>query len=125
MPDQPNQQVPHQVQPPTVEPVADRIHVMVRNRKLVLFDDDVRAVTSKNDTGVFDVLPEHSNFISVLRDSITIHKLDGTEQVIQLQNGIIKVKNSSIKCYIDLLTAAINKVQTNAVPVQENVKPNI
>lgn len=122
MSDQLTNQIPHPSQPPAVAPVADHIHVMVRNRKQLLFDDDVKAVTSKNDTGIFDVLPEHSNFISVLKESITIHKLDGTELVIPLQNGLIKVKDSSIKCYIDLLTADINKVQPNAVPVQNENK---
>lgn len=110
MSDTPIQQPPHQSQPPQVAPVAsDKIHVMVRNRSRLLFDDFVKAVTSKNDTGIFDILPEHSNFISVLRESITLHKIDGTEQVIPLQNGVIKVKDNGIRCYIDLLTAEGNK----------------
>jgi F0F1-type ATP synthase epsilon subunit len=104
---------PHQQPPP--EPVraiaSDKIHVMVRNRRQLLFDEDVKAITSKNDTGIFDILPEHSNFISVLKESITLHKMDGTEQVIPLQNGVIKVKDSGIKCYIDLLTSEGNKDQ--------------
>jgi F0F1-type ATP synthase epsilon subunit len=114
MADQPIQPTPIQSGPtstPSPQPVPDRIHVMVRNRRQLVFEDDVKAITSKNDTGVFDVLPEHSNFISVLKESITLHKLDGTKQVITLQNGLIKVKNSSVKCYIDLLSAEINKMQ--------------
>ncbi len=91
-----------------VEHVAlDKIHVMIRNRRQLLFDDDVKAVTSKNDTGIFDVLPEHSNFISVLKEAITLHKIDGTEEVIPLKNGVMKVKDSGVKCYIDLLTTVI------------------
>lgn len=100
----PNQQ-PHPVQNPEPQQVLDRIHVMVRNRRQLLFDDTVKAVTSVNDTGIFDILPEHSNFISVLKEYIKIHKMDGTEQVIPLRNGVIKVKDSGVKCYIDLLTA--------------------
>ena len=93
---------------PVQHVALDKIHVMIRNRRTLLFDDDVRAVTSKNDTGIFDVLPEHSNFISVLKESITLHKMDGTEEVIQLKNGVMKVKDSNVKCYIDLLTTVIN-----------------
>lgn len=115
MSDQPNQQIPHPPQSPAVIPVAESIHVMVRNRKQLLFDDDVKALTSKNDTGIFDVLPEHSNFISVLKESIKLHKMDGTEQVIPLQNGLIKVKDSGVKCYIDLLTQVANKEEMEAV----------
>jgi hypothetical protein len=96
--------------------VSDRIHVMVRNRRQILFDDDVKAVTSINDTGLFDVLPEHSNFISVLKDSIKLHKMDGTEEVITLKNGVMKVKDSGVKCYIDLLTTVINQEENKPIP---------
>ncbi len=103
-PTQPSQQ-------PTPQPVpaSDRIHLLVRNRRQILFDGDVKALTSKNDSGVFDVLPEHANFISVLKESITIHTLDGKKQDIPLNNGVIKVKDRGIRCYIDLLTAEAQK----------------
>lgn len=116
-------QQPHPVQNPGPAPVLDKIHVMVRNRRQLLFDDTVKAVTSVNDTGVFDILPEHSNFISVLKEYIKLHKLDGTEQIIPLQNGVIKVKDSGVKCYIDLLTAEPNKPQ-EATPILGAQKPN-
>ncbi len=107
MSDQSTQQ-PQQTTPqPT--PASDRIHLLVRNRKQVLFDGDAKALTSKNDSGVFDVLPEHANFISVLKESITIHTLDGKKQDIPLHNGVIKVKDRGIRCYIDLLTAEAQK----------------
>ena len=96
-----------QTEPTTIPPVQkanDRIHVMVRNRNQVLFEDDVKAVTSKNDTGVFDILPEHSNFISVINESVTVHKLDGQAQKFPLANGVMKVKNSTVNCYLDLIT---------------------
>ncbi|MBA3724701.1 MAG: hypothetical protein H0W89_07530 [Candidatus Levybacteria bacterium] len=86
-----------------------KIHLMVRNRKQILFDGDVKALTSKNDSGIFDVLPEHANFISVLKESITIHTLDGKKQAIPLNNGVIKVKDRAVRCYIDLLTAEAQK----------------
>lgn len=69
----------------------------------ILFDDYVKAVTSKNDTGVFDVLPTHSNFISLITSPLILRKLDGQKQEITFNNGIIKVKDNAIHCYIDLL----------------------
>ena len=89
-----------------------KIHVMIRNRRQVLIDEDVKAVTSKNDTGVFDVLPEHANFITTIKDSVTIHKLDGTEVKIEASNGVMKVKNFNVKCYIDLISPKANLENT-------------
>lgn len=96
---------------PRAIPVSDHIKVVIRNRKQVLFDDTVKALTSQNDTGIFDILPEHSNFISVLKDSITLHKIDGTKEKIPLQNGVIKVKDCDVHCYIDLLTTGANQAK--------------
>ena len=96
---------------PEVELSAEKIHLTVRNRTKVLFDDDVKSVTSKNDTGIFDVLPEHSNFISLISSPLTIRKLDGGKQEITFANGIIKVKDSSVHCYVDLLSQEIKPQQ--------------
>ena len=100
--------IPNNQQPNTDPLEETMIHCMIRNRYQVLFEGDVSAVTSKNDTGVFDVLPEHSNFISVINEIVTIHKRDGTTQAFPLTNGIMKVKNSSISCYLDLITISNN-----------------
>jgi F0F1-type ATP synthase epsilon subunit len=90
--------------PPEAKPTSEKIHLTIRNRIRVLFDDDVKAVTSKNDTGIFDVLPEHSNFISLITSPLIIRKLDGQKQEITFNNGLIKVKENTVHCYIDLLS---------------------
>ena len=91
-------------QPATVQnPAEEKIKVTVRNRTAILFDDYVTAVTSKNDTGEFDVLPEHSNFISLIASPLILRKPDGQKQEIKFSTGIIKVKDNAIHCYIDLL----------------------
>ncbi len=98
---QPQQATP--ILPPAQTLEEEKIKVTVRNRMAILFDDYVKAVTSKNDTGVFDVLPTHSNFISLITSPLILRKLDGQKQEITFNNGIIKVKDNAIHCYIDLL----------------------
>jgi F0F1-type ATP synthase epsilon subunit len=100
-------------QPTTLPRIADSatsIRLMIRNRKKILFDDEVKAMTSFNDKGVFDVLPHHENFISVIREYIIIRKKDSPEEKMKIENGILKVKNNQINCYIDLLA----KIPTTA-----------
>jgi F0F1-type ATP synthase epsilon subunit len=79
------------------------IHVTVRNRNQVLFNGDATSVTSKNDTGSFDVLAEHSNFISLIQSPLIIRKTNGEKQEVTFKNGLLKVKDNSVHCYIDLL----------------------
>jgi len=88
---------------------TEKIHVIVRNRMQILFNDDAKSVSSKNDTGTFDVLPEHANFISLISSPLSIRKVDGKTQEITFKNGLIKVKDNAVFCYIDLLSPGINK----------------
>jgi len=99
------QPLPQPTQMPIQEAVLspEKIHLTVRNRMKILFDEEVKSVSSKNDTGVFDILSEHSNFISLITSPLIIRKLDGKKQEITFKNGLIKVKDNAVFCYIDLL----------------------
>lgn len=98
---------------------AEKMHLKVRNRGKVLFDDDVKALSSRNDAGAFDILPEHANFISLINRKLIVHKLDGNTHEIPLSNGIIKVKDNAIRCYIDLLAPEANP-QTPVTPPKKS-----
>jgi F0F1-type ATP synthase epsilon subunit len=101
---QSNPSVPANPAPPAVVPSAEKIRVTVRNRTQVLFDEEAKSISSKNDTGVFDVLPEHSNFISLITSPLIIRKLDGEKKEITFTSGLIKVKENTVHCYVDLIS---------------------
>jgi len=100
---------PAQKPTPAANPSEEKIHFTLRNRNQIVFNDYVKAITSKNDTGIFDILPEHSNFISLISAPLTIHKLDGQKQEITFKSGLIKVKDNAIFGYIDLLVQGPGK----------------
>lgn len=99
--EEPAQQKQVQTLPTKVS--EEKIHVTVRNRMKLLFDDDVKSLTSKNDSGIFDILPEHSNFISLITSPLILRKPDGQQQEISFTSGLLIVKDDSVHCYIDLL----------------------
>lgn len=101
-------------------PSEEKIHVVVRNRNKILFDADVSSVSSKNDTGVFDVLPEHSNFISLITSPLVLRTPDGKKKEITFDNGIIKVKDNAVHCYIDLLAKKMTETPSNTSNIQSN-----
>lgn len=82
---------------------STKVHFIMRNRNKVLMDEDIWSITSVNDKGVFDILPQHANFISLIQKFITVHKLDGTENTTNINNGVLKVRDNTINCYIDIL----------------------
>jgi len=101
---QPSQHTTPQPATPAANLSSEKIHLTIQNRIQLLFNDDVKSVTSKNDTGIFDILPEHANFISIISSPLVIGKLDGQKQEITFKNGLIKVKDNAVFCYVDLLS---------------------
>ena len=79
------------------------IEVTVQNREKILFDGTAKAVTSINEKGVFDILPQHSNFITVVHDYILIHLIDGSDKRIPCRQGVLWVTSNVVKVAIDII----------------------
>jgi len=80
--------------------VKSVIHVKIRDLVHTVFEGDVMAITSTNEKGVFDILSSHSNFISLIKDRITLTHLDGTKQQINLNTGVIRNVNNSVEVFL-------------------------
>lgn len=81
----------------------EKITVVIRDRDALLFEDKVDAISSFNDKGPFDVLPRHANFISLIKKSVVIHLSGKQEKKIEIQSGVLKVKDNNIEIYLGIL----------------------
>lgn len=77
------------------------IHVIIKNKESIIYDGQVTAVSSFNDVGLFDVLPLHENFISLVKDRIIIHDNSGQKEF-KINNGLLKVKDDKVDIYLGL-----------------------
>lgn len=83
------------------------LEVHIKRPDRVEFTGIAKAVTSTNMRGTFDVLPFHSNFISLIRDKVTIHLDEGKEPITySLESGIIKVTSNTVTILIGIETHA-------------------
>lgn len=80
------------------------LNITVKDPKSVTFSGTALAVSSRNTGGKFDILPYHSNFISLIREAVIIHQENKKQITIPLQNGIIKVHNDTVKILIGVET---------------------
>ena len=85
------------------------LEIVIRRRDKLVYQGQAYAITSVNQKGTFDILAEHANFITVIKDYLTIHKLDKTEQKIELTNGVIHSADNKITAYLDTLTTPIEE----------------
>ena len=54
---------------------TQNIMLVIRQRDRVLFEGEVKAFSSFNERGTFDILYSHANFISLIRKNCVIHKI--------------------------------------------------
>ena len=75
--------------------------VIIRNKDKILFNGQAYAVTGVNDRGIFDILPQHESFISLIKDKVTVRKNTREKQEIQIENGILRVYKDKVYIYVN------------------------
>lgn len=78
----------------------NNINLIIRSKQGILFKDTVKALTSYNEKGVFDILPEHANFISIIKEKIIIHKNLNQNQEMKIENGVLRVYKNKVNIYV-------------------------
>ena len=84
-------------------PANLKLNLTMRDRAGVLFEGRVDAVSSFNDKGPFDVLPLHTNFISLIKKSVTVHQSEKIAQEVQIGGGGLMVKEDKGEVYLGIL----------------------
>lgn len=78
------------------------LDVNIRNRKISYFEGRGGSVTSLNDRGEFDILPQHANFISLIRNYIILNKGTKGEQKFVIGTGVVRVKENKVDVFLDV-----------------------
>ncbi len=78
------------------------LFVRIKSPEKVLFEGNADAVSSINENGKFDVLAQHANFISIIRDYIIIHQKKGQTQEIKIEQGIMRVVANVVHIFLGI-----------------------
>lgn len=79
------------------------MHVKVYAPFKVYFDGIATSISAMNDTGPFDILPKHHNFMTLLSDGeITVRTSDGNDEKIKIVRGIMHVKADDVVVFLDV-----------------------
>jgi len=76
--------------------------VNIRSRKKSFFEGKTRTVTSLNDNGEFDILPQHANFVSLIRNYLVLNKGTKEEQKFVISTGVLRVKENKVDVFLDV-----------------------
>ena len=78
------------------------VGIVIRDRDGVLFDGKAESLSSYNETGEFDVLSLHTNFISIISRNITVRLEGGAVKRLPIQTGVMKVNKNNIEVYLGI-----------------------
>lgn len=74
--------------------------VTVKSPKREEFKGQAHSITSLNAKGKFDILPYHTNFITLIKEYVIIREANNKEITFPLASGIIKVSEDNVHILI-------------------------
>jgi len=98
---------------PAGEPVAAESHVASSGKPSmavkvyapfkVYFEGDAYSVSAVNETGPFDILPHHHNFLCMLLPGkLIIKPVNGEEKEIRINRALMNVKADRVVVFMDV-----------------------
>jgi F-type H+-transporting ATPase subunit epsilon len=82
---------------------ADKIHAKVYSPFRTYYDDSARSLSAVSQTGPFDILPKHHNFISLLEPcDVQIVTISGDKRTIKIAGGILHVRENRATIMLDV-----------------------
>ncbi len=78
------------------------LNVVARAPFNVYFEGKALSVTATNSVGVFDVLPGHADFFSILTPGEINIETKNEQLTININNGIITVTNNNVSLFINM-----------------------
>lgn len=85
------------------KPTPGLLRVKIYTPFKVFYEGDARSVSAINDTGEFDILPSHHNFITMLRPcDVKVETPKKEEKIIPIARGLMHVKEDKLIIFLDV-----------------------
>lgn len=81
----------------------DRFHLKVYSPFKTYYEGEVTSVSAINDTGPFDILARHHNFLTLLNPCDVVIRSPGQkDERITITRGIMQVKSDDVVVFLDV-----------------------
>lgn len=78
------------------------MHVKVHAPYKVYYDDQADSISAVNETGPFDILPNHHSFMTLLDECELIVRNGEREEKIPIIQGVMHVKADAVVVFLDV-----------------------
>ena len=81
---------------------SDKIQLVIRSREGKVFEGAVTSLSAENESGPFDILPSHANFITIIREGLQLRKENASDpEIITFNNAVLQVKDNSVMVFVE------------------------
>ncbi len=87
---------------PKLESNVKELSVKILDLENVLYEGMAKSVSSINDKGSFDVLPLHSNFITLIEKRVIVEKDTKNKLSFDITSGVLICKQNQVRIYLGL-----------------------
>lgn len=84
------------------KPDSTHMHVKVYAPFKTYYDGLAESISAENETGPFDILPKHHNFMTLLSACDIVVKNGNQEEKVAITRGIMHVKADEVIVFLDV-----------------------
>ena len=82
--------------------LQNRLQVKILSPEETLYEGQAIAVSGHNNKGIFDILPRHIDFISIISKNLTVFINENSKQQFENIHGVIRCFNNEVTIYIGI-----------------------
>lgn len=79
----------------------NKLQALVKSTKRTYFVGSCYSITSNNERGEFDILPQHANIISLVKDYLIVDKSSASEKKFLIHQGVLIAKENTVQVFLD------------------------
>jgi len=79
-----------------------QLNIIINSPDKLIWEGKATSVSSENSTGVFDILPGHSNFVTMIEGKPIVVQTDTSEETFKYENAVLSVKGGVVIIYADI-----------------------
>ncbi len=87
-----------------ITPDQTSFDVLIHDEKGIIFNDVAASLSSVNDQGPFDILAEHTNFITLIKEKIILHLASGEKKEFAVDGGVLHCFQYRVEVYLGVKT---------------------
>lgn len=81
---------------------GEKLNIIIRKREGVVFSGPVNAVTSTNEVGEFDILGNHTSFITGISNNLRLYITEDITKEFEFDKGLLHVDRNKVNIFLGI-----------------------